>query len=167
MNRRLAVLGAVCALCAALVVFDRSRPQAPAVVEAAPRQAAALPPGGVLPEADTAVLPIAVRSGYGRVAEGFFAPMRPPAPPPPPAPVPDAAAAPPVPPLPYSVIGKLWREGRWEVFLALGDASLIARAGEPLDANWRVLSIRPPVMELEYTPNRQRQTLAIGADFNE
>ncbi|MCX9155707.1 hypothetical protein OPU71_06160 [Niveibacterium sp. 24ML] len=166
-QRRL-ILPAIFLILAILVIADRSGPgsAAQAVVEAAPRTHAAAQAARSPASPDTPILPIAPRSGYGSSPDGFFGSVRPPAPPPPP-PEPLAPPAPATPSPPYRVIGKQLAGGQWEVFLAMGDASLIAHAGERLDADWRVLSIRPPVMELEYVPNKQRQTLAIGADFND
>lgn len=162
------MLAALFLILAILVIADRSGSgeAAQGVVEAAPRASSTARASRSAPASDTPILAIAPRSGYGSSPDGFFGSVRPLPPPPPPAP-PVAPAAPPVPSPPFRVIGKQLAAGQWEVFLAMGDASLIAHAGERLDADWRVLSIRPPVMELEYVPNKQRQTLAIGADFND
>lgn len=164
-HRTAALLG-VLALSTALVIADRRAADGGAVIEAAPRHVVAPARMASPVPDDGAILAIAPRAGYGNSPESFFAPVRPPAPPPPP-PQPEAPPQPTTPSAPYQVIGKQQSEGRWEVFLAQGDASLVAHAGERLDANWQVVSIRPPVMELEYVPNKQRQTLSIGADFND
>ncbi|GAA5175864.1 hypothetical protein GCM10025771_09200 [Niveibacterium umoris] len=164
-DRRTLILLAVFALLAVLVVVDRSTPR-DEVVQAVARRGVA--PAAIPTRAGTSpeILAIAPREGYGTTSDSFFAPVRPPAPPPPPPP-PVVPAEPVTPTPPFAVIGKQQAAGKWEVFLAYGDASLVAHAGERLDANWQVVAIRPPVMELEYVPTKQRQTLAIGADFNE
>jgi len=86
--------------------------------------------------------------------------------PPPPPPPPAAAAAPPpppmAPPLPFTFIGKSVGEGAWEVYLARGERTYIARANEVIDGTYRVDAIAPPVLTLTYLPLNQVQQLNIG-----
>jgi hypothetical protein len=83
----------------------------------------------------------------------------PPPPPPEPAPPPPPPSAP---PMPFTLIGKALEEGRWEVWLARGEQSYIARDGDVIDGTYRVESIRPPLMTLVYLPLNQVQQLNIG-----
>jgi hypothetical protein len=86
----------------------------------------------------------------------------------PPPPPPPAAVAPPpppppmAPPLPFTFIGKSVGEGAWEVYLARGDRTYVARANEVIDGTYRVDAIAPPVMTLTYLPLNQVQQLNIG-----
>jgi hypothetical protein len=85
---------------------------------------------------------------------------------PPPAPVKPALQLPPpaptAPALPFIYIGKKWEANSWEVFLAKGDQSFIAKEGTVLDTHYRVDKINPPQMSLVYLPLNQTQTLSIG-----
>ena len=86
-------------------------------------------------------------------------------PPPPPQPV--AAAAPPppppqAPPLPFTFIGKSVGGGAWEVYLARGDRTYVARTNEVIDGTYRVDAIAPPILKLTYLPLNQVQQLNIG-----
>jgi len=76
------------------------------------------------------------------------------APPPPPPPM--------APPLPFTFIGKSVGGGVWEVYLARGDRTYVARANEVLDGTYRVDAIAPPVLTLTYLPLNQVQQLNIG-----
>lgn len=165
-RKRMAMLLAGFAVCAGLVIADRQSPAADDEVVQPVTRSAAMPAPRTVPASDEGgILALAPRTDYGKAGDGFFAPVRPPAPPPPPpAPPPPPPSAPPP---PFAVIGKQLVDGKWEVFLAFGEASLIAHANERLDANWQVVAIRPPVMELEYLPLNQRTTLAIGANFDD
>ena len=86
-------------------------------------------------------------------------------PPPPPAPKAGPAPVPPppvAPPLPFAYIGKAVADGAWEVFLARGEQTYVARKGALIDAAYRVESIAPPVITLTYMPLNQVQQLNIG-----
>jgi hypothetical protein len=72
------------------------------------------------------------------------------------------AAAPVAPPLPYGFIGKKQEAERWEVFLARGEQTFIAREGEVLEGTYRVDRIDPPALTFTYLPLGQVQTLPIG-----
>lgn len=79
------------------------------------------------------------------------------------APAAPAPAPPPVaPPLPFTVLGKKFEDGRWEVFLAARERTYIVREKETIDRLYRVESIAPPNLILTYLPLEERQVLAIG-----
>ena len=73
-----------------------------------------------------------------------------------------APVAPTAPPLPYSYLGKKLENGEWEVYLARGERTLIARQGARLDAEYQVNGVAPPVLTLTYLPLGLTQTLPIG-----
>lgn len=81
-------------------------------------------------------------------------PLALPAPPPP---------APSAPPLPFIYLGKKLEAGRWEVYLAHGDAMMIAHEKSTIADIYRVDSIRPPLLQLTYLPLNEAQNLSIGA----
>ena len=83
-------------------------------------------------------------------------------PPPPPPPKPLPPPPPSAPPLPFTVIGKSLEDGKWEVYLALGERTHIASEGATLEGAWRVDRIAPPLMTLTYLPLNQVQQLNIG-----
>jgi hypothetical protein len=83
----------------------------------------------------------------------------PPPPPPPPAPPPTAPTAP---PLPYAFLGKKQEGDQWEVYLARGEQTFVARAGDTLEAQWRIDAIAPPSLTFTYVPLGQAQQLSIG-----
>jgi len=87
-------------------------------------------------------------------------------PPPPPQAAVQAAAAPPpppmAPPLPFTFIGKSVGDGVWEVYLARGDRTYVARTNEVIDGTYRVDAIAPPILKLTYLPLNQVQQLNIG-----
>ncbi|PHV07380.1 hypothetical protein CSQ96_09215 [Janthinobacterium sp. BJB412] len=76
---------------------------------------------------------------------------RPPPPPPPTAP-----------PLPFTILGKAVSAGAWEVFLARGDKTYVARLNEVIDGTYRVDRIAPPLLMLTYLPLNQTQQVNIG-----
>lgn len=90
---------------------------------------------------------------WRRVVEAARAPM-PPAVPPRPDP----------PTLDVTFVGKMYRDGAWEVFLASGGRTLIARQGEVLDGAWRIEAIRPPAMSLVHVGTGDVRELDIGPD---
>jgi hypothetical protein len=67
------------------------------------------------------------------------------------------------PPLPFSFLGKQWQSGTWQVFLALGEDTRLARVAMVIDGRYRVESIVPPQIVFTYLPLNERQTLDIGA----
>ena len=78
--------------------------------------------------------------------------------PPPPAPVVPRAPA-----LPFAFLGKQLQGGAWQVFLALGEDTRLARMATVIDGQYRVESIVPPQIVFTYLPLNERQTLDIGA----
>ena len=90
----------------------------------------------------------------------------------PPAPQPTAAeraaanAPPPpavAPPVPFNYFGKAVQDGAWEVYLARGDKTYIARNHSVIEGAWRVDRITPPLLTMTYLPLNQVQQINIGA----
>lgn len=84
-----------------------------------------------------------------------FAPASFEPPPPPPAP----ATAPTPPPLRFKYLGKVTEGRRTAVFLDNAGSMLVARAGETLAGQYRVLSVSERSLQLEYLPLNAVQTL--------
>jgi hypothetical protein len=80
----------------------------------------------------------------------ILAPVKPPPPPPPMAPV-----------LPFTYIGKKLEGNHWEIYLAQGEQTVIAREKEIIGGLYRVDAIKPPVISLTYLPLKQVQTLTL------
>jgi hypothetical protein len=76
--------------------------------------------------------------------------------------VPPPPAAPSLPALPFTYLGKKYENGRWEVYLGIGDQTYFAREGSVIGQNYAVNAIRPPTMTFTYLPLKQMQTLTIG-----
>jgi hypothetical protein len=149
------------------------------VVEAAkPAARPGIQPSRGNRENSTDILELRVRTASSEnlkalFATANFAPPRPapapkaaPAAPPPvavlaPPPVP-AAPAPVAPPLPFVFVGKHFDGARWEVFVSRGEQTLILRAGQMIDAHYRVDTVQPPRMVITYLPLDEKQTLNIG-----
>lgn len=74
---------------------------------------------------------------------------------PPPAPVPPAFT--------FTVLGKQFIDGRWEVFLGQRERTLIVKEGDAIDGAFKVLRIAPPTMTLEVLQFAARQPVPIGA----
>lgn len=77
-------------------------------------------------------------------------PVKPPPPPPPMAPA-----------LPFTYIGKKLEGNHWEIYLAQGEETVIAREKDVIGGMYRVDAIKPPVLSLTYLPLKQVQTLTI------
>ena len=78
--------------------------------------------------------------------------------------LPEAPVGPP--PLPFQFVGRL-RDGATQmVYLSRGDQTLIARAGEELDATYKVLRIETSFIAFEYTPTGVTQMLALPTSDN-
>ena len=87
-------------------------------------------------------------------------------PPPPPPPKPVAPPPPPpptAPPLPFTLIGKAFENGAWEVYLARAGKTYIVKPKTVIDGTYRVDAIAPPLLTLTYLPLNQVQQLNIGA----
>lgn len=83
--------------------------------------------------------------------------------PPPPPPLKPSEMPPPVaPPLPFAYLGKKLEDGVWEVYLARGESTVIARQSIVIDGKYRVDAIKPPTLSLTYLPLNQVQRLTIG-----
>ena len=78
-----------------------------------------------------------------------------------------AANAPPpppmAPPVPFNYFGKAVQDGAWEVYLARGDKTYIARNHSVIEGAWRVDRIAPPLLTVTYLPLNQVQQINIGA----
>jgi len=168
-RRNLLMFGAL-AVSAGIAVFGDRTPTAPATVEAAPHSAAATAPArsGERKHAAPAILALTPRQdliGHAPPAEPpalfgtralFEAPSEPAKDA---APVVDA-----VPPLPFTYLGKKFENGKWEIFLAIGEKTYFVREGSVIDSTYVVNAIRPPTMTLTFLPMKEMQTLSIGAD---
>ncbi|MFM0320193.1 hypothetical protein PQR36_35325 [Paraburkholderia nemoris] len=75
-------------------------------------------------------------------------------------PLPPSSAAP---GLPFTYLGKKAADGRWEVYLASGDETVIVSEQTVIGATYRVDAIKPPTMTLVYLPLKLVQTLDIGS----
>jgi hypothetical protein len=182
MNPRHIVMGLAALGAAALAIFGDKTPDSgvaeaveprPSVVVAAAPVAAKAPRGGA-PDSvagEPAILRLLPRAALigegdeamGRPADVFGSQDWTPPPPPPP---PQAAAAPPpppmAPPLPFTYLGKAAENGRWEVFLAVGDKTYVVTDKMVIDGMYRVDAIAPPNLTLTYLPLNQVQQLNIG-----
>jgi hypothetical protein len=93
------------------------------------------------------------------------APPPPPPPPPPPVAVvaPPPPAPPPAPQLPYRYYGTVKEKGLpASVFLSLGNALILAKAGDVLEGGYRLESIAP--RELVFVHTQQKLTLRLSVD---
>jgi hypothetical protein len=174
MKRQHIVMAVLFVSCALVLAFT-SHTQDDAIVEAAPHAPAAPSmssaspaPGAGGTRGSTGVVAIAsVRAredGAGSGAHLLFNTLRL-APPPSAVSAPADALLPPlpgVPQLPFTYIGKQLSAGRWEVYLARGDDTLIVHDQMTIDDTYRVDSIAPPNMTLVYLPLKLVQTLDIG-----
>lgn len=181
MNPRHIAMGVALLAAVALVVFGDNAPESE-VAEAAERKPArtstvaalAAPQRAPGAHSDPAILRLMARAtliGNGDEAMGagqdVFGRRDWTPPPPPPPPVVSQVAPPPppppsAPPLPFTYLGKAAENGSWEVFLAIGDKTYIARDNMVIDGIYRVDAIAPPTLTLTYLPLNQVQQLNIG-----
>ncbi len=168
MNRRLrwglwlGMLG----IASALVIADHGGTSAPGIVQdVAPEvrapaaqpvatRAAVQAPGEI-----ATILPLRPRTGAARIANAFAAQDWTP-PPPPPKPI--VLPPPSAPAVPYTVLGKKFEDGQWQVFLTREDQVFVVKDRDTIENLYRVETTRPPLMTLTYLPLQQRQTLPIG-----
>ncbi len=68
----------------------------------------------------------------------------------------------PPPPLPFTYLGKKFEDGAWEVYLARGERTIIARPQTVIEGGYRVDAIAPPNLSLTYLPLNKAQRLHIG-----
>ena len=182
MNPRHIAMGAALLVAGGLVVFGDNRPDS-GVAEAVERAPAAVTVVAASPRSDApkapvaevAIMPLVPRAlliGDGDEAMGRGADVfgqqnwAPPPPPPPTAAEQQQRAAPPpppmAPPLPFTYLGKAAADGRWEVYLAIGDKTYVVRDKMVIDGAYRVDAIAPPNLTLTYLPLNQVQQLNIG-----
>ena len=80
-----------------------------------------------------------------------------------PPPAPKIRPVPVAPPLPFTYVGKLLQQGKSStVFLERQNRIFLVREGDAIDANYRVDTIKAPVMILTYLPLDIKQTVQIG-----
>lgn len=84
---------------------------------------------------------------------------QPPAPPAKPAP----QAKPAAPPLPFAYLGRLEEGAEVTVYLRRGEEVVVARAGQAIDANYRLDEAGEDRLVFTYLPLRQQQMLGTGA----
>lgn len=170
-KRKLPWLLAAFAICAALVAWDRWPHQSVQVSDATPRPqgtAAATAPTAAKSNAPavTEVAALHPRDDFGLPGQqaNLFAQAVPPAPPPVVMAVQSVqVAAPTAPPLPFTVIGRKFEQGQWEIYLSKGDDTYIAHLDDVIEETYKVAAIKPPAMTLVHLPTNERQTLQIGA----
>ena len=161
------------AACAAAVAWDRLRAAPPPVVAEAvarPATSTSEPPAvtRATHAASHGLLALQDRAGYDAVGGDAFPSVAPP-----PTALPASSSAPveaprpTAPALPFTVIGKKQDAGRWEVYLARGDQTLVATVGAALGAEYRVTAITPSRMTLIYLPLQETQLRPIGAAFDD
>lgn len=168
MNRRHLLLFGGLALSAGIAVFGDRAPDAPATVEAAPHTASApVQRTSDRKHAAPAILALVPRQdliGHAPPSEPpalfgtralFENPAESPA---------EAAPVPATPPLPFTYLGKKYESGKWEIFLAIGEKTYFVREGSVIDNTYVVNAIKPPTMTLTFLPQKEMQTLSIGAD---
>lgn len=85
-----------------------------------------------------------------------------PSPPLEPPPVVAEAPPPSVPAFPYAYVGKMFRSGKWEVYLTREDVPMIAITGAALDNDFVVERIEPPNMTYKHRSSGQIQSLDVG-----
>jgi len=63
--------------------------------------------------------------------------------------------------MPYRFAGKLLQDGKLQVFLSKGDATIPVREGETLDGIYRVESIGEDRITLVYLPLKHKETIPV------
>ncbi|WP_269532640.1 hypothetical protein [Chitinimonas sp. BJYL2] len=171
-QRRWLILGSVLAATVIAMLYPVEQPDATlevtesavreaalALVPAAPKQSA--PVASPAPTVTAATeLPDTIPDPFAN--KGWTAP--------PPAPVPVAAPAPVVsapipvgpPPLPFKFLGRFNDGGQDVVYLSRGEQMLIAKAGEALDASYKVIALTASQIEFEHLPTGEHQSLALS-----
>lgn len=167
-TQRKLLLFTLLAASAAAVVWDRLHSPAIKISAAVSRPTVGAPSLQVPRASESlAVSELRPRTGYLGEGKDAFPPLHPPVPA---VAVVTASAPEPrptAPPIPFTVIGKKLDSGRWEVYLAKGDATYIATQGTVIADTYRVESIAPTQMTLVYLPLNEQQTLQTGALLNE
>jgi hypothetical protein len=172
MKRKHIILGVLVVLSAGALAFADKNPADP-VVEATPHAGARTGTSAARPGAGSVVSIAALRpraelagSAGGEHHDLFgslsMVPLLPSV-------APANAEIPPLPPaapmqaMPFTYLGKEEADGRWEVYLARGDDTLIVHEQMVIDGAYRVDAITPPTMRLTYLPQKLVQTLDIGS----
>jgi len=169
MNRRTLLLFGGLALSAGIAVFGDRAPDMPATVEAAPHAASA-PVQRTSDRKHAAPAILALVSRQDLI--GHAPPAEPPSlfstralfENPADSAAVSAPAVPATPPLPFTYLGKKYESGKWEIFLAIGEKTYFVREGSVIDNTYVVNAIKPPTMTLTFLPQKEMQTLSIGAD---
>ena len=76
-------------------------------------------------------------------------------------PPPQISSAPTVPPMPYRFAGKLLQDGKLQVFLSRGDATIPVKEGETLEGKYRIDSIGEDRITLVYLPLKHKETIPV------
>ncbi|CAG9231645.1 conserved exported hypothetical protein [Paraburkholderia sabiae] len=170
MKRKHVILALLFVSSAGLLAFGRTKP-VDQVVEAVPRAAIAAVRADRTVVVDSGIAALRARSELIASADGkehaLFGSRS--LVPPLPSAAPAGAGIPPLPPepavpsLPFTYLGKQGADGNWEVYLARGDETVIARDQMVIDGTYRVDAISPPTMTLVYLPLKLVQTLDIGS----
>jgi hypothetical protein len=142
----IAVVGAL-----ASVVAGREKPSYAPAREPVARIETRLPDAG-----DLDVARLQARSDDGAKVDAFaqrdFAPRAPAEA--------HAAAKREAPPLPFRYLGKMLDSGKLEVFLANGNESVVAKAGERI-GDYRIESVSEAAVVFTYLPMKTKQTLPL------
>jgi hypothetical protein len=175
MKRKHVVLALAFVGCAGVLAFADRNPADP-IVEAAPRAsrhdatpgAGASAGAGAGATASVVIAALRSRADLFSAADGgrheLFASQI--SAPPLPSAAPPGAEIPPLPTdpiVPFTYVGKQATGGTWEVYLANGDETVIARDQTIIDGTYRVDSIKPPTLTLVYLPLNLVQTIDIGS----
>ena len=167
MNRRAWLLGLGLAGAAAVAIFGDRTPSGSPAVEVAPRRSSAPPAQERRKHSEAAILALVPRA----TLIGHDFPDRPPSlfgsrtlveTPAAATPSEVPRGEPEVPQLPFTYLGKKYQDGKWEVYLAIGDQTYFVREGSVVDQTYAVNTIRPPILTLTYLPKKQMQTMTIG-----
>ena len=149
LKKVLALIAVVAA--AASVVAGRERPSYTPAREPVARIDTRLPDAG-----DLDVARLQGRADDGAKVDAFaqrdFAPRAPGAA--------QAAAKHEAPPLPFRYLGKMLDSGKLEVFLANGNESVVAKAGERI-GDYRIESVTEAAVVFTYLPMKTKQTLPL------
>lgn len=165
-TRRRLLFG-VLALSAAAVAWDRLRKPRLATSQAVVRANAPTSPATSRNAPAMAVAKLLPRAGYGEEGSDAFSPWQPIIAPPAPQQVEEAPPAPTAPPLPFTVLGKKFESGAWEVYLAKGDQTYIATEGALVADDYRVSAILPTQITFTYLPLNTKQNLPTGASLHD
>ncbi len=135
---------------------------APAKIQSSAARLIASDPVSLLQDRQT-LIGGAHDGAHDGVPTALFGPQTWAPPPPPPVIVKPRPPPPPAaPPLPFTYLGKQIEDGKWQVFLALGEQTFIAVEQMTIDGMYRVDAIVPPQINLVYLPLQKMQTLFIG-----